>query len=147
HHRDRDAIRGGQRIQLYPLRMPRGPLARDKEIRKLAHGDSRADDTGTWRGGAVAARWTLGRQRRTAALSARDKSDRSRGWRHEAHVRLRRAPALRVDLLRLLVGHRACDDHVLALLPVRSEEHTSELQSRFDLVCRLLLEKKKTKKK
>src|SRR5699024_11656654 len=25
----------------------------------------------------------------------------------------------------------------------RSEEHTSELQSRFDLVCRLLLEKKK----
>src|SRR5207249_8721004 len=28
---------------------------------------------------------------------------------------------------------------------VRSEEHTSELQSRFDLVCRLLLEKKKKK--
>src|SRR5699024_11875551 len=28
----------------------------------------------------------------------------------------------------------------------RSEEHTSELQSRFDLVCRLLLEKKKAKK-
>src|SRR5437868_14785941 len=38
-----------------------------------------------------------------------------------------------------------------ALLPVleeahRSEEHTSELQSRFDLVCRLLLEKKKMNK-
>src|SRR5207249_11830747 len=29
---------------------------------------------------------------------------------------------------------------------VRSEEHTSELQSRFDLVCRLLLEKKKHNK-
>src|SRR5438067_9954797 len=29
----------------------------------------------------------------------------------------------------------------------RSEEHTSELQSRFDLVCRLLLEKKNTKHK
>src|SRR5206468_9618739 len=28
----------------------------------------------------------------------------------------------------------------------RSEEHTSELQSRSDLVCRLLLEKKKRKK-
>src|SRR5699024_11879453 len=27
---------------------------------------------------------------------------------------------------------------------IRSEEHTSELQSRFDLVCRLLLAKKKT---
>src|SRR5689334_24145162 len=32
--------------------------------------------------------------------------------------------------------HRASD---------RSEEHTSELQSQFHLVCRLLLEKKKTK--
>src|SRR5689334_24806155 len=29
----------------------------------------------------------------------------------------------------------------------RSEEHTSELQSQFHLVCRLLLEKKKKKKK
>src|SRR2546428_9324301 len=32
----------------------------------------------------------------------------------------------------------------MANLHVRSEEHTSELQSRSDLVCRLLLEKKKT---
>src|SRR5690349_24626692 len=31
--------------------------------------------------------------------------------------------------------------------PSRSEEHTSELQSRRDLVCRLLLEKKKKKTK
>src|SRR5690606_14557825 len=31
-------------------------------------------------------------------------------------------------------------------LAVRSEEHTSELQSRENLVCRLLLEKKKKKK-
>src|SRR5260370_27607751 len=30
--------------------------------------------------------------------------------------------------------------------PVRSEEHTSELQSHLNLVCRLLLEKKKKKK-
>src|SRR5438132_4084383 len=30
---------------------------------------------------------------------------------------------------------------------IRSEEHTSELQSHSDLVCRLLLEKKKKKKK
>src|SRR2546422_3205194 len=36
-------------------------------------------------------------------------------------------------------------DHVLD--PGRSEEHTSELQSRLHLVCRLLLEKKKKKKK
>src|SRR5699024_12210892 len=32
----------------------------------------------------------------------------------------------------------------LSAIWMRSEEHTSELQSRFDLVCRLLLEKKKT---
>src|SRR5215204_7803669 len=31
--------------------------------------------------------------------------------------------------------------------PARSEEHTSELQSHSDLVCRLLLEKKKKEKK
>src|SRR5438874_5361043 len=31
------------------------------------------------------------------------------------------------------------------IVGMRSEEHTSELQSRRDLVCRLLLEKKKTK--
>src|SRR2546428_5225697 len=34
---------------------------------------------------------------------------------------------------------------VLVTLWSRSEEHTSELQSRSDLVCRLLLEKKKKK--
>src|SRR5438034_6677402 len=33
-----------------------------------------------------------------------------------------------------------------AILEVRSEEHTSELQSHSDLVCRLLLEKKKRTK-
>src|SRR5438309_8364666 len=37
---------------------------------------------------------------------------------------------------------RAC-----SRLRLRSEEHTSELQSQFHLVCRLLLEKKKKKKK
>src|SRR5207248_4375561 len=34
----------------------------------------------------------------------------------------------------------------LGVDPGRSEEHTSELQSPYDLVCRLLLEKKKKKK-
>src|SRR5699024_3159799 len=32
--------------------------------------------------------------------------------------------------------------HIPTIIEGRSEEHTSELQSRFDLVCRLLLEKK-----
>src|SRR5437588_2106636 len=53
--------------------------------------------------------------------------------------------------------HRGIGAHLLDRCPegqrveavrgvVRSEEHTSELQSYSDLVCRLLLEKKKTKK-
>src|SRR5699024_12881872 len=40
-------------------------------------------------------------------------------------------------------GRQAAAHDVGALFLHRSEEHTSELQSRFDLVCRLLLEKKK----
>src|SRR5438309_9614247 len=36
--------------------------------------------------------------------------------------------------------------NTLSIGSVRSEEHTSELQSQFHLVCRLLLEKKKKKK-
>src|SRR5438034_1422686 len=35
--------------------------------------------------------------------------------------------------------------YVIYLVNTRSEEHTSELQSHSDLVCRLLLEKKKKK--
>src|SRR5207249_8443086 len=55
------------------------------------------------------------------------------------------------SLLFRLVRARAGDDvrHLIrrcakeCVVALRSEEHTSELQSRFDLVCRLLLEKKK----
>src|SRR5438067_9688011 len=59
-------------------------------------------------------------------------------------------------LLQVIAGHDPGDissanvpvpDYVAALRKdTRSEEHTSELQSRFDLVCRLLLEKKKQKR-
>src|SRR2546421_9588206 len=38
---------------------------------------------------------------------------------------------------------RACDVAIARPITDRSEEHTSELQSRSDIVCRLLLEKKK----
>src|SRR5690349_23384512 len=48
---------------------------------------------------------------------------------------------------RLAPGQVRVDDDVVRVVPARSEEHTSELQSRRDLVCRLLLEKKKKKKK
>src|SRR2546430_13597794 len=38
-----------------------------------------------------------------------------------------------------------CANHLYSAEPLRSEEHTSELQSQSNLVCRLLLEKKKNK--
>src|SRR5438034_5919276 len=41
----------------------------------------------------------------------------------------------------------ASPDNSLGRTKNRSEEHTSELQSHSDLVCRLLLEKKKKKKR
>src|SRR5699024_11863694 len=44
----------------------------------------------------------------------------------------------------IIVAWAVKNDHGYFLRANRSEEHTSELQSRFDLVCRLLLEKKKT---
>src|SRR5437868_10724510 len=49
--------------------------------------------------------------------------------------------ALGVELDVRLLELRHRDAHLF----LRSEEHTSELQSRFDLVCRLLLEKKKSR--
>src|SRR5699024_11845280 len=45
------------------------------------------------------------------------------------------------DLINIIIQM----DSTTMMLIRRSEEHTSELQSRFDLVCRLLLEKKKKK--
>src|SRR5699024_12246127 len=44
-------------------------------------------------------------------------------------------------LLRTVKDLKIDSEHMMA---IRSEEHTSELQSRFDLVCRLLLAKKNT---
>src|SRR2546428_4796277 len=52
------------------------------------------------------------------------------------------------SILEMLAGE-VVEEMLVAILnrhaPERSEEHTSELQSRSDLVCRLLLEKKKNK--
>src|SRR5690349_22902208 len=53
-------------------------------------------------------------------------------------IRVRKIPAIVHDTRRARV-----DEPRDALAAARSEEHTSELQSRRDLVCRLLLEKKK----
>src|SRR2546430_13322471 len=78
---------------------------------------------------------------------------RSRGRRLPGHSRLGRrgdAPQPTKSVTIVIVHKKAgrpghypgLDDNKL---PVRSEEHTSELQSQSNLVCRLLLEKKKKK--
>src|SRR5689334_24212421 len=72
------------------------------------------------------------------------RSDRPRGFRvadldgHDGAAALPDLAPLQDPALRPR-GRMAPGDR----LPRRSEEHTSELQSQFHLVCRLLLEKKK----
>src|SRR5258707_11983021 len=62
-------------------------------------------------------------------------------------ARLRRVPRERLYRpIRALLVRMGRPFHPVTRRP-RSEEHTSELQSRQYLVCRLLLEKKKKKKK
>src|SRR2546427_7198267 len=63
-----------------------------------------------------------------------DIADRLAGARHQVPVLARQAPE-HIDA----VGRLPRED--------RSEEHTSELQSQSNLVCRLLLEKKKKNKR
>src|SRR5690625_5744747 len=55
----------------------------------------------------------------------------------------RRLGLSRVALSRVINGKAAISTDLASRLEQRSEEHTSELQSRGHLVCRLLLEKKK----
>src|SRR2546428_3266815 len=74
-----------------------------------------------------------------------------RGDSLEAHWRLTTTPSRTPDewaqalTSYLTQAGRSTQEVRAAILAsvVRSEEHTSELQSRSDLVCRLLLEKKK----
>src|SRR5438874_5983996 len=75
-------------------------------------------------------------------------------FRSQAHAQPRPGPLVVIQFgLRAVLRHHEIDTAVpivvregrAPLIAVRSEEHTSELQSRRDLVCRLLLEKKKTR--
>src|SRR2546426_6511618 len=82
----------------------------------------------------------------TTLFRSRDGVDDGRRLAHDACDLLRALPARRE------VGHGECRAHVggeQRQQPhrLRSEEHTSELQSPCNLVCRLLLEKKKTMEK
>src|SRR5207253_6054414 len=64
--------------------------------------------------------------------------------RREARAAKRRRTSPKWEARKCLTATRRLEKTVSS---ARSEEHTSELQSRGHLVCRLLLEKKKKKKK
>src|SRR5687768_18170473 len=79
---------------------------------------------------------TLFRSRRKTGLTARRHEEHEE---HEEHKGHQEKPRTLFDGLQPLAGPR--------FARWRSEEHTSELQSRLHLVCRLLLDKKKRPRK
>src|SRR5699024_4428448 len=91
---------------------------------------------------------------RAESLDLVESAEVTRGWPVTLRVEVvERRPLLAVrvgeeyrlvdgDGVRIEDSRTRPEDHPLIKV-TRSEEHTSELQSRFDLVCRLLLEKKK----
>src|SRR5688572_32733376 len=80
----------------------------------------------------------------TLFRSGRSRAAWRRGWGASCRHRPRGALGRRQDFLHLGDRYRREVLHEQEE-PHRSEEHTSELQSQSNLVCRLLLEKKKTK--
>src|SRR5699024_11364348 len=94
----------------------------------------------------------IGSQPKDVLLPVGDRAEKGRVVAGHP-VAARRPPRLIVDVRQARL--RGADDEKVDVVPVtvdapedssrrrRSEEHTSELQSRVDLVCRLLLEKKK----
>src|SRR5438034_2424347 len=81
----------------------------------------------------------VGRGRAERPFAAVPLADAARYCAADSEIVLRLHDAFRPEL----------EDHqlmrLLETIEMRSEEHTSELQSHSDLVCRLLLEKKKQK--
>src|SRR5207302_5499688 len=113
---------------------PPGRAAVDKAVDRDAHRHA---------GVAGAAGWTVGELMAAAKAGARQLVEQQR-----------RGPAAQLDdqlalgaPLDIGARHRGGREELVEqAAPLRSEEHTSELQSRENLVCRLLLEKKKNQK-
>src|SRR5690606_41039134 len=80
--------------------------------------------------------------RRSSDLPLR-KSSPSRSIRRPGSCRTTAAPSPGRSASRATSPSRPTSCSASSIAPSRSEEHTSELQSRENLVCRLLLEKKK----
>src|SRR5437016_8374000 len=76
---------------------------------------------------------------------AKERNNFIEGCAHTNKIPEKKANAI-FDLLEKFAGYGFNKSHSAAygVISYRSEEHTSELQSLTNLVCRLLLEKKKT---
>src|SRR5207249_9766256 len=78
------------------------------------------------------------------SAASRPDSGQAESGPYKIHIPMYEGP---LDLLLDLIRQQKMSIHDIQISEItaqyRSEEHTSELQSRFDLVCRLLLEKKK----
>src|SRR5689334_24435364 len=87
--------------------------------------------------------------RAAGALRRRDESPRAQpAARARPQTRTDdRRLAMIVHMVILKVKKSVAPKDVERVFAARSEEHTSELQSQFHLVCRLLLEKKKNRQK
>src|SRR5687768_18223648 len=82
-----------------------------------------------------------------AAAGASVETDRGSGRGGRARRRRAKPTGPLDNVLADRLRKRKSPIPVFVARNIRSEEHTSELQSRLHLVCRLLLEKKKKKKK
>src|SRR2546430_13063177 len=87
---------------------------------------------------------TLFRSRRASSRWSKEHSACQRASSRASSSTQRDRSLVEEDLHAGPVLRRGRSDVLLAALEERSEEHTSELQSQSNLVCRLLLEKKKT---
>src|SRR5699024_11299958 len=87
----------------------------------------------------------------TTLFRSKDSLDRMMPGRHSGGVTTRTASPISTSapgvpmmpVMFILASCFSLQFGAALAVQLRSEEHTSELQSRFDLVCRLLLEKKK----
>src|SRR6266436_9726883 len=96
----------------------------------------------SWNSSASIPRRCSSKPRRTSLLMNRPKSGSKRAPTAKS-VRLNKPPSTPVDMRSTSGCIPSSGTSCSPIFTTRSEEHTSELQSRLHLVCRLLLEKKK----
>src|SRR5699024_11922847 len=88
----------------------------------------------------------LAKKSKAEGLNKKEKQEQTK-LREEYLQNIRKSFTNQISTLTVIdpEGNDVTPEKVKKMKEKRSEEHTSELQSRFDLVCRLLLEKKKKK--